>query len=151
MLLQRLMIITMIFLPLPALSDYDAEKLKQGISDNQEMFKVTGWIKSEDQQNWIAKTQLKRVKISVGAQNATFISPYINPRQIKSAKILCAEFAALAMTPKNEDELNSIKTTIKKSTTRHQIKFISLNGVNFTVLPKLIGPVVSLHCSVKSL
>lgn len=149
--LKTLMIITMIFLPFPAWCAYDAEKIKQGISNKNDLFKVTEWNKSKDQQNWVAKTQLKHVKISIGPQKAKFIAPYINPHQIKSAKKLCTEFAALAIEPKNADELNSIKTTIRKSTTRHQIKFISLNGVNFRVLPKLIGPVVSLHCSVKSL
>jgi len=150
MIIKQLLILLIMTLPIQAWSAYDLEKIKNGISSNKTDFKVTGWEKS-NKHGWLAKTQLKRSTISVSEKRSQLIVPYINNTQKKSGKILCEKFATTAMDPLNDDELKSIKSAIRKATTRHKTKFLNLNNMKFLVTPKLIGAVVSLHCSVKPL
>jgi hypothetical protein len=150
MLLTRLITIAILLHPLQAWCDYDSKKIKSNIS-NQAKFKVSEWKKSEKDQIWKANTKLKYVTIKIGETESQFIAPYINPRQMKSAKILCADFAATALTPKNKDQVKQIKSTIRKATTRHHLQFIKMNNVKFSVEPKLTGAVVRLHCSAKKI
>jgi len=146
MAITRILTALLLLSPIQAWCAYDADEIKENISNNPTLFKVTEW-KTSDNNSWHATTSLKRVKISVNKDKAKFIAPFINPKQMKTGKSLCEEFGAIATKSIDKASRDLIKETIRKATTRHRIVFITLNDVKFSVIPKLIGVVVSLHCS----
>ncbi|MCF6298743.1 MAG: hypothetical protein L3J01_02575, partial [Thiomicrorhabdus sp.] len=105
--------------------------------------------KSEKNSEWAAFTSLKYSAISVGEKKTKLTLPFINQAQKNAAKKLCGEFAALTLGVSQTTDLDIIKEVIRKSTTRHQIKFAKFSGIMFYVVPKLVGMRVSLHCSIK--
>ncbi len=135
-------------LPGLALSSYDAEKIKQKL-ENYDALEITGWEKSKKETQWIASTALKNSNISVGETKTQLTLPFVNRAQKNTAKKLCGEFAALTLGTSQITDLDVIKEIIRKSTTRHQIKFARFSDMTFYVVPKLVGMRVSLHCSVK--
>jgi len=147
--LRYILMSTALFLPPQVWSAYDMEKIKERITANPS-FKVSGWSQSPTNHHWQASTSLKTSSIIVNEKKAELTLPFINPTHKKSAKILCAEFAALTLATSKEKELAEIKEIIRKSTTRHQIKFAKLSDMTFYVVPKLVGMRVSLHCTVKT-
>ena len=149
MFLNRVILVLCLLLPLQAWSAFDIEEIKNNISNNQS-FAVSQWIKKDDENSWHATTSNKRMVISVDENNATFITPYINSRQKIAAKALCAEFGVITTQSTDKTSQLLIKKAILGATTRHKIKYLTLNNVKFSVTPKLIGAVVSLHCESKT-
>ena len=85
----------------------------------------------------------------IGENKVKYIAPYINSRQKKLAKNLCADFAAITTQSSDKASKDAIKEAIRGATTRHKMKYLTLNNIKFSVSPKLIGAIVSLHCSTK--
>jgi len=151
MALKRLFILLMIFASNSAWSAYNADKIKADINNKEGLFKVSEWKKTDKNNTWHASTSLKRVVISVSDSKADFIAPFINPRQMKDGKMLCAEFGAITSNSTDKKSQDAIKEVIRKATTRHNFISIKLNGVQFTVKPKIYNTIVSLHCSTKAI
>ncbi len=137
-----------LLLPGLAFSNYDAEKIKKTL-ENYDALEITGWGKSKKENQWNASTSLKYSAISVDEKKTKLTLPFVNRAQKNAAKKLCGEFAALTLNTSKTTDLDIIKDVIKKSTTRHQIKFANFSDMTFYVVPKLLGMRVSLHCSVK--
>jgi len=151
MALNRLIILLMLLLPTQAWSAYNADKIKSDINNKHALFKVSEWKKADKKNTWHASTSLKWVVISVSDNKADFITPFINPRQMKDGKKLCAEFAAITSNSTDKESQSAIKEAIRKATTRHNFISIKLNDVQFTVKPKIYNTIVSLHCSTKAI
>jgi len=151
MLHKKFIALILMLISYPAFADYDVNKIKDGIEKKTTVFQVTGWSQSQDQKSFIATTQLKRLSITVNEKESKLIVPFVTPEQIKTGKVLCRKFTEVASAADSQKQLQDIKDTIRKSTTRHQLKRIKMNDIVFMIAPKLRGSVVSLHCSVSKI
>lgn len=140
--------VLLLLLPNLASAAYDASSIKQNLQNQKESFKILEW-KQTPNNTWKAITKLKRTSIIVAHNQSQIILPFINPTQIKNGKHLCETFGTIALSPVTPEKLAKIKSTIRQATTRHHVKFFKQDGLQFIVAPKLIGSVVSLHCTVK--
>lgn len=144
----RLLFITAISIPQLAWSNYDPVKIKNAISDQTELFAISGWQEGEAS-SWTATTSQKWVSISVSPERSELVSPYFNPALIKTSKKRCAELAAIGLSVHSEEGNNTIADLIDKSTQHHRIEYLELNGARFEVIPKVVGPFVRLFCTIK--
>ena len=146
----RLVLIMALTIPQIVFAEYDPEKLKQMISDNQELFHVSDWQRDKSTQTWNAKTTKKWMSIAINDQQTEIISPFINPKQIAVAKKRCLELATTAMSLENPQEKKSISKLLDRATQHHNLKHSEKNNVRFEVRPKLVGAFVRLFCRVKT-
>lgn len=135
------------FIALPNLAwgALDIDDIKSRLMAHDD-FKISGWVKSKKNQDWVAITALKNSFITVGAKKTNLTVPFINPSQKKAAKKLCTNFGIQMLTNPTSKELDLINETIRVSTTHHKIKLATFSDNKLFVHPKLVGMRVSLHC-----
>jgi len=145
----RLFLFLFLLLPQYGFANYNVDEIKTNILKNSTVFKVSDWVKDSNKPLWKAKTALKRVKIKVSDKKSEIISPFIGRKQTRNAKQLCTEFASIVLGTNEEEERKKIKLAIKKSTTRHHVRYFTTRNLRFSVAPILVGGLVSLHCIVE--
>lgn len=150
MLSLRILSFTLLFLPEIALSNYDPEKIKETISNNQELFAVSDWQQGADKTSWIATSTQKWLSITVGQDRTEIASPFINAKQITAAKARCLSLAKTGLQLESEEEHKKIMKLIKNASQHYRPKFLKKNNARFEVAPKVVGAFVKLFCTVKS-
>ena len=94
MFLLRILGLVVLLIPQAALSNYDPEKIKTTISNEQELFPISSWQQDAATASWVATSTQKWLSIRVGQNQTEIVSPYINAKQIAAAKARCLTVAS---------------------------------------------------------
>jgi len=129
-----------------AMAAYDSDRIKQVVTEQHELFQVSGWTQTE--QGWLAQSSLPLFNLIVGNEQTRLVSPYINPPQKKSAQSRCNVLARTVLQPANDEQLMQLEQVIRRATQYHVIKNLEMNGARFHIAPTMEGVYVKLICTV---
>ena len=133
---------------LPCVAAYDPVKIKQFINDERELFKITKWQGSDEEQQWSAESKIKSLTVEISRKRTKIGSPYFSPQLREAAKARCTAVASLALGVTTAEEKAAIEKAISKATQHHQRKTYKLNNVRFDAVPVVKGMFVTMYCSV---
>jgi len=129
-------------------ANYDPTKIRDGISEQNKIFKVKNW--QQENNAWIASSEIRGLKISVNDKTTELILPFINFKQKRAAKQRCEALGHIGLKASSDIERQKIHKTIHEAARTHEIQTLDMNNSRLLVLPKLLGSYVRLHCKIKS-
>jgi hypothetical protein len=139
-------ILTILFLPVTAFADYDAEAIKRGI-EQAEPFQIKGWRKSDNGLTWIATTGLKNTVIAVGKKETGSLFAINDSGDALRKMIRCTMLGIIGIAPTEEEQRWRIFEVVKTAAASQGKRSAAINNVVFTVSPMEIGGNVFLSCT----
>jgi S-methylmethionine-dependent homocysteine/selenocysteine methylase len=136
-------------IPAGALADYDPIAIKQKINNEKNTFEVVRWEEADTKDAWLAKSNVKGMVLSVGANASGIIANIADSQQAALTMLRCLSLGTIGLSPENEAERSAIMDTVQLATTKLTQATQTLNKVTFTVEPMQVGNLVILSCSVE--
>ena len=146
--MRTILSVMLLLFSLPCVAAYDPVKIKQLIDGKRELFKITHWQGSDEEQQWSAKSEIKSLTVEISRSRTKIGSPYFSPPLRAAAKARCTALASLALGVTTAEEQAAIEKAIRKATQHHQRKTFELNNVRFDAVPVVKGMFVTMYCSV---